>query len=79
MKEILIGTSGYDHPELKGSFYPLNLARKDFLSYNSTKFNALEINSTFYGMPTAERIKSFYDRTEGRKKILDKINKSSDS
>lgn len=73
MKEILIGTSGYDHPELKGSFYPLNLARKDFLSYYSTKFNALEINSTFYGMPTAERIKSFYDRTEGRIKFSIKL------
>lgn len=66
MFPILIGTSGYDHPELKGSFYPENLARKDFLEYYSTQFNALEINSTFYGMPTAERMINFYQRSQGR-------------
>ena len=47
MAEILIGTSGYDHPELKGSFYPIDLPRKDFLEFYSTKFNALELNSSF--------------------------------
>lgn len=66
---ILIGTSGYDHPELKGSFYPEKLARKDFLQFYSTKFNALEINSTFYGMPTAERMLSFWERSDGRVKF----------
>ena len=73
MPEVLIGTSGYDHPELKGSFYPADLPRKDFLSFYSTKFNALELNSTFYGMPTAERINSFYERTEGKIKFTVKL------
>ncbi|MBQ0051052.1 MAG: DUF72 domain-containing protein [Treponema sp.] len=73
MSEILIGTSGYDHPELKGSFYPMDLPRKDFLSFYSTKFNALEINSTFYGMPNAQRMLSFYERSEGRVKFSVKL------
>ena len=73
--QIFIGTSGYDHPELKGSFYPPDLPRKDFLAYYSTKFNALELNSTFYGMPTAERMLSFYERSEGRLKFSVKINR----
>ena len=73
MNEVLIGTSGYDHPELKGSFYPENLARKNFLEFYSTKFNALEINSTFYGMPTAERILSFFERSGGRLKFSVKL------
>jgi len=64
--DILIGTSGYDHPELKGSFYPLDLPRKDFLEFYSTRFNALEINSTFYGMPDARRMLSFFERSKGR-------------
>lgn len=75
MSDILIGTSGYDHPELKGIFYPQDLPRKDFLSYYSTVFNALEINSTFYGMPTAERIKNFYTRSEGRLRFSIKANR----
>ena len=66
VKSILIGTSGYDYPEWKGVFYPEDLKRKDFLPYYSTVFNALEVNSTFYNMPTAERLISFYERSEGR-------------
>ena len=49
MSDLLIGTSGYDYPEWKGVFYP-----KDFLSYYAIQFNALELNNTFYNMPTAE-------------------------
>lgn len=71
---VFIGTSGYDHPELKGSFYPSDLSRKDFLAFYSTKFNALELNSTFYGMPTAKRMCSIYERSEGRLKFSIKLN-----
>lgn len=74
MTEILIGTSGYDHPELKGSFYPTDLSRKNFLEFYSTKFNALELNSTFYGMPTSDRMVSFYERSGGRLKFCVKLN-----
>ncbi len=66
MDGILIGTSGYDYPEWKVFFYPENLARKDFLPYYATKFNALELNGTFYNMPTPERMQSFVDRSEKR-------------
>lgn len=54
MSDLLIGTSGYDYPEWKGVFYPEDLKRKDFLSFYATQFNALELNNTFYNMPTAE-------------------------
>ena len=73
--EILIGMSGYDYPEWKGVFYPDDLKRSDFLLYYSTVFNALELNNTFYNMPTAERIKSFYERSEGRLSFSVKANR----
>ena len=62
MPEILIGTSGYDYPEWRGVFYPAGLKRADFLPYYATQFNALELNSSFYNMPTAERLLSFWER-----------------
>ncbi len=65
MTDILIGTSGYDYPEWKGVFYPEDLPRKDFLSYYATQFNTVELNNTFYNMPTAERMQNFYDRSGG--------------
>ena len=73
--EILIGTSGYDYPEWKGVFYPPELKRADFLSYYATQFNALELNNTFYNMPTAERLFSFYERSEGRLHFSIKANR----
>lgn len=72
---ILIGTSGYDYPEWKGVFYPPEVKRADFLSYYATQFNALELNNTFYNMPTAERLLSFYERSEGRLQFSVKANR----
>lgn len=72
---LLIGTSGYDYPEWKGVFYPQELKRKDFLSYYATQFNALELNNTFYNMPTAERLYSFYERSEGKLQFSVKANR----
>ena len=73
--EILIGTSGYDYPEWKGEFYPQDLKRKDFLQFYATQFNALEVNNTFYNMPTAERLLSFNDRSSGLLKFSIKANR----
>ncbi|MCR5762669.1 MAG: DUF72 domain-containing protein [Treponema sp.] len=66
MAETFIGTSGYDYPEWKGIFYPSGLKRKDFLSYYATQFNALELNGTFYSMPSPRQMLSFYERSEGK-------------
>lgn len=74
-KNLLIGTSGYDYPEWKGVFYPADLKRKDFLSYYATQFNALELNNTFYNMPTAERLFAFYERSGGRLSFSVKANR----
>ena len=75
MSDLLIGTSGYDYPEWKGIFYPQDLKRKDFLSYYATQFNALELNNTFYNMPTPERLYSFFERSEGRLQFSVKANR----
>lgn len=75
MPDLLIGTSGYDYPEWKGVFYPEDLKRKDFLIFYATQFNALELNNTFYNMPTAERLLSFYERSEGKLNFSVKANR----
>jgi len=49
---ILIGTSGYNYPEWKGSFYPADLAAAKMLPYYAARFPTVEINYTFYRMPT---------------------------
>lgn len=76
MSNILIGTSGYDYPEWKNVFYPSNLKRPDFLPYYSTIFNTLELNYSFYSMPTLKQMISFYDRTQGKIQFTLKANSS---
>lgn len=53
---ILVGTSGYNYPEWKGSFYPVDLPAAKFLPYYASKFPTVEINYTFYRMPTPKLI-----------------------
>jgi uncharacterized protein YecE (DUF72 family) len=53
---IYVGTSGYNYPEWKGSFYPENLAAAKMLPYYAERFLSVEINYTFYRMPTTKLV-----------------------
>ena len=50
---IHVGTSGYNYPAWKGRFYPEKIAAKAMLPYYAGVFDTVEINYTFYRMPTA--------------------------
>ncbi|MFW5747327.1 MAG: DUF72 domain-containing protein, partial [bacterium] len=43
-----IGTSGWNYSHWKGSFYPEELAQKEWFSHYLTRFSTVEINNTFY-------------------------------
>ncbi len=49
---IWVGTSGYNYPEWKGTFYPADLAAAKMLPYYAARFPTVEINYTFYRMPS---------------------------
>jgi uncharacterized protein YecE (DUF72 family) len=49
---VRVGTSGYNYPEWKGTFYPSDLKPARMLPYYAERFGAVEINATFYRMPT---------------------------
>ena len=53
---IYVGTSGYNYPEWKGSFYPESLAAAKMLPFYAERFSTVEINYTFYRMPTAKLV-----------------------
>ena len=53
---IWVGTSGYNYPEWKGSFYPSDLPQAKMLSYYAERFPTVEINYTFYRMPTEKLV-----------------------
>jgi uncharacterized protein YecE (DUF72 family) len=53
MAEYWVGTSGYNYQEWKGSFYPPDIPDKQMLGFYAGRFDSVEINYTFYRMPTA--------------------------
>jgi uncharacterized protein YecE (DUF72 family) len=56
---IWVGTSGYNYPEWKGSFYPETLPASKMLPYYAERFPTVEINYTFYRAPTDAILESW--------------------
>jgi uncharacterized protein YecE (DUF72 family) len=53
---VLVGTSGYSYKEWKPAFYPKELPAGDFLAFYSKHLPTVEINNTFYRMPTTKLV-----------------------
>ena len=49
--QVFVGTSGYNYPEWRGSFYPEKFSTDKMLAYYAERFRTVEINYTFYRMP----------------------------
>jgi uncharacterized protein YecE (DUF72 family) len=58
-----VGTSGYNYPEWKGSFYPSALPASKMLPYYAERFATVEINYTFYRMPTEKLVAGWAAQT----------------
>jgi len=54
--QLHVGTSGYNFPEWKGSFYPAKLPAKAMLAYYAGRLATVEINYTFYRIPNAKTV-----------------------
>ena len=53
---VHVGTSGYSFPEWRGSFYPEGLAASAMLPYYAERLDTVEINNTFYRMPSEKML-----------------------
>jgi uncharacterized protein YecE (DUF72 family) len=53
---VLVGTSGYSYKEWKPAFYPQDVPASDFLRFYAERLSTVEINNTFYRMPTAKLV-----------------------
>lgn len=65
-----VGTSGYSYKEWKGSFYPKDLPDKQMLRYYGERFNTVEINNTFYRMPTASLLQGWISEVPAEFKFV---------
>lgn len=59
---IYSGTSGYGYKEWKGNFYPDKISPKEMLRFYAERFRTVEVNNTFYHMPTGSVLDSWAEQ-----------------
>lgn len=59
MSELFIGTSGFNYKHWKEIFYPKDLPPSKWLEYYSQHFNSVEINVSFYRLPSAKTFENW--------------------
>ncbi len=63
MKDINIGCSGFSYKHWKNVFYPEGLPESGWLAYYSSIFPTVELNVTFYHLPSIATFRSWYNET----------------
>ena len=61
--QIYVGCSGWSYSSWKGPFYPVDLDNSEWLNYYSHVFDFVEIDSSFYRIPTAFTVKNWLKKT----------------
>jgi uncharacterized protein YecE (DUF72 family) len=63
MAQLLVGTSGWNYSNWRGSFYPEKLASKKFLSFYAQSFRSAEVNYSFYQLPRVATYENWFATT----------------
>lgn len=60
---ILIGTAGFKYEDWRGPFYPMELPKNQMLEYYAARFSLLELDFTYYQIPSPRTMEGFCERT----------------
>jgi uncharacterized protein YecE (DUF72 family) len=60
---LRLGICSFDKKDWNPHFYPKGMQAGDYLSYYATQFDTVEIDRTFYGVPTISTVKGWYAKT----------------
>jgi uncharacterized protein YecE (DUF72 family) len=61
--DIRIGTSGFHYKHWKGPFYPEKMPAAAMLDSYTLLFDTVELNNSFYRLPSAEAFSAWRDAT----------------
>ncbi|HET9792956.1 MAG TPA: DUF72 domain-containing protein [Thermoanaerobaculia bacterium] len=64
--DVRIGTSGWHYRHWIGNFYPEDLKAPKMLDWYGRFFDSVELNNTFYRLPTAKALAAWRDSTPAR-------------
>ncbi|MCI0382289.1 MAG: DUF72 domain-containing protein [Chlamydiae bacterium] len=63
-KNVYIGTSGFYYDHWIDNYYPNEIKSQDFLSFYAKDFSTVEIDSSFYRLPTKETVESWKEKVD---------------
>ena len=58
-----VGTSGFSYPSWRGTFYPADAKPADFLGFYSERLPSVELNTSFYQLPSEEQFRRWAVQT----------------
>ncbi len=66
MRQILLGTQGFSHNDWVGPFYPPGTQPADYLACYSRVFPTVELDTTYYRIPTGETVRRWDAQTPAK-------------
>jgi uncharacterized protein YecE (DUF72 family) len=63
MAVLRLGTSSFTAAGWEGAFYPTGMRPRDFLTYYATRFDTVEVDSTYYHTPSASIVTGWANKT----------------
>jgi uncharacterized protein YecE (DUF72 family) len=63
MKAVWIGCSGWNYKDWRERVYPAGVPASRWLEHYATMFDTVEVNATFYRLPTRETVSAWVERT----------------
>jgi uncharacterized protein YecE (DUF72 family) len=60
---LYVGTSGFSYPSWRGGFYPEKAKPAEFLERYSERLPSVELNTTFYDLPSEEQFRAWAEQT----------------
>jgi uncharacterized protein YecE (DUF72 family) len=70
---IQIGCGGWSYPDWSGPFYPEGMVSSDYLGWYADRFPIVEVDSTFYRVPSRGMVQGWRDKTPGNFQFLLKV------
>jgi uncharacterized protein YecE (DUF72 family) len=72
---LYVGTSGFSYPTWKGGFYPADAKPAEFLRHYADRLPAVELNATFYRLPSEEQLEKWAEQTPPDFRFAVKMNR----
>jgi uncharacterized protein YecE (DUF72 family) len=63
MKPVRVGCSGWNYKHWRETVYPKGVPQRQWLPYYATLFDTVEVNATFYRLPSRDTVEAWIENT----------------